>query len=115
MNQETPTGHAIAVMNEVSLYDAAIKHLLAHKPFLARIMKECLPEYKNCSIEDIVERYIEGDPHVASIGVHVDETNPRIKGGSTEHKTVTEGTIFYDIRFDAYAPRVMAMVMSLLD
>ena len=112
MNQETPTGHAIAVMNEESLYDAAIKHLLAHKPFLARIMKECLPEYKNCSIEDIVERYIEGDPHVASIGVHVDETNPRIKGGNTEHKTVTEGTIFYDIRFDAYAPRVMAMVMS---
>ena len=105
MNQETPAGHAVEVMNAAASYDAAIKSLLAHKPFLARIMKECLPEYRDCSISDIMNRYIEGDPHVASIGVDVDETNPRIRGGNTEDKTLTEGTIFYDIRFNALAPK----------
>lgn len=105
MNQETPVGHAVAVVNGAAAYDAAVKHLLAHKPFLARIMKECLPEYRDCSIEDIMNRYIEGTPSVASVGVHVDETNPRIRGGNTEDKSITEGTVFYDIRFNALAPK----------
>lgn len=105
MNQETPTGHVVSVVSDVAAYDAAVKHLLAHKPFLARIMKECLPEYRDCSLEDIMNRYIEGTPSVASVGVHVDETNPRIIGGNTEDKTITEGTVFYDIRFNALAPK----------
>ncbi len=105
MNQETPVGHAVSIANGAAAYDAAVKHLLAHKPFLARIMKECLPEYRDCSIEDIMNRYIEGTPSVASVGVHVDETSPRIKGGNTEDKTITEGTVFYDIRFNALAPK----------
>lgn len=44
MNQETPGGHAISVVNGAAAYAAVVKHLLAHKPFLARIMKECLPK-----------------------------------------------------------------------
>ena len=105
MNQDTPTGHAVSVVNPAASYDAAVKYLLAHKPFLARIMKECLPEYRDCSIQDIMDRYIEGDPQVANVGVHVDESHPRIHGGNTEDKTLTEGTVFYDIRFNALAPK----------
>ncbi len=105
MNQDTPTGHAVSVVNPAASYDAAVKYLLAHKPFLARIMKECLPEYRDCTIQDIMDRYIEGDPQVANVGVHVDESHPRIHGGNTEDKTVTEGTVFYDIRFNALAPK----------
>ncbi len=105
MNSETAVGHAVTVLNEAAAYDAAVKSLLSHKPFLARIMKECLPEYKDCSVDDIINLYIEGDPHVDRIGLHTDESNVRIRGGNTEDKTVTEGTIHYDIRFNALVPR----------
>ncbi len=97
MNQETSAGHAISVVNGAAAYDAVVKHLLAHKPFLARIMKECLPEYWDCSIKDIMNHYIKGTPSVASVSIYVDETTPRIKGGNTEDETITEATVFYDI------------------
>lgn len=97
MNQETPAGHAISVVNSVAAYDAVVKHLLAHKPFLARIMKEWLPEYWDCSIKDIMNHYSEGTPSVVSVSVYVDENTPRIKDGNTEDKTITEATVFYDI------------------
>ena len=37
--------------------DAACKRLLAHKVFLAWIMKTCLKEYQNCSVDEIIEQY----------------------------------------------------------
>ena len=75
------------------------------------IMKGCVNEYSDCTVDDIVEKYIEGTPEVGSVGVHVDDTNrPKkstdvIKGSNNEDSTLTEGTLFYDVRFDAIAPK----------
>ena len=61
-------------------------------------------EYSDCTVDDIVEKYIEGTPEVGSVGVHVDDTNrPKkstdvIKGSNNEDSTLTEGTLFYDRR-----------------
>lgn len=41
---------------------------------LAQIMKDCVNEYSDCTVDDIIEKYI-------------------------------EGTLFYDVRFDAIAPK----------
>ena len=74
-------------------------------------MKGCVNEYSDCTVDDIVEKYIEGTPEVGSVGVHVDDTNrPKkstdvIKGSNNEDSTLTEGTLFYDVRFDAIAPK----------
>ena len=38
--------------------DAACKRLLSNKIILAWIMKSCLNEYQNCSIEKISNNYI---------------------------------------------------------
>ncbi|SCJ52265.1 Uncharacterised protein [uncultured Clostridium sp.] len=60
---------------------------------------------------DIVEKYIEGTPEVGSVGVHVDDTNrPKkstdvIKGSNNEDSTLTEGTLFYDVRFELLRPK----------
>lgn len=68
--------------------------------------KNCLEEYRECSISEIIEKYIEGEPQVAEVPVLPDQTNPSlIKGERTEDKTITEGTITYDIRFTATAPK----------
>lgn len=73
-------------------------------------MKGCVDEYSECSVDEIAEKYIEGTPEVGTIGVHVDDTNrlPRtpevITGSNNEDSTLTEGTVHYDVRFDAIAP-----------
>ena len=54
-------------------YDAACKRLLANKEILAWIMKSCIEEYRECSVKDIAEYYIEGEPQIAHTAVNSDE------------------------------------------
>ena len=115
MNMDTMIAHDLEVTDSLRSYDAAIKRLLAHKPFLARIMKECMLEYRDSSIDDIINLYIEGEPQVGHIGVDVDETNPRIAGMNTEDTTLTEGTIYYDIRFNALAPKGEELIRIIIN
>ena len=86
-------------------YDAACKRLLSQKSLLAWIMKTCLWEYKDASLEEIRTKYIEGQPQVAVVPVERDETNAeRIVGDNNEDKSRREGTTTYDIIFTALLP-----------
>ena len=110
MPMENQLAHAITQTEYDSRYDKAAKKLLANKQILAQIMKNCVNEYSACSVDEIAEKYIEGTPEVGTVGVHVDDTNrPKktsdvIAGSNNEDSTLTEGTINYDVRFDAIAP-----------
>ena len=110
MPMENQLAHAITQTEYDSSYDKAAKKLLANKQILAQIMKNCVNEYSACSVDEIAEKYIEGTPEVGTVGVHVDDTNrlPRtpevITGSNNEDSTLTEGTVHYDVRFDAIAP-----------
>ncbi len=48
-------------------YDAACKRLLSEKPVLARIVKACIPEFKDIDVKDIESFYIEGTPYVSAV------------------------------------------------
>lgn len=50
------------------MYDAQVKYLVSNKQVLSRIMKFSVPEYKECSIEEIMN-YIEGTPEVETHSV----------------------------------------------
>lgn len=108
---ENQLAHTIDQTEYDSRYDRTAKKLLANKQILAQIMKGCVNEYSDCTVDDIVEKYIEGTPEVGSVGVHVDDTNRLkkstdvIKGSNNEDSTLTEATLFYDVRFDAIAPK----------
>lgn len=108
---ETQLAHAIDQTEFDSRYDETAKKMLANKQVLAQIMKDCVNEYSDCTVDDIMEKYIEGTPEVSTVGVHVDDTNrPKkstdvIKGSNNEDSTLTEGKLFYDVRFDAIAPK----------
>lgn len=106
METETTLALDIALIQEKARYDAACKKLLSEKIILAWIMKSCLEEYQNCTVNEIAERYIEGEPSVGETPVLPDETNaaPRIHGIGHEDALLTEGKIVYDIRFIATAP-----------
>ena len=100
------------VQKYILLSDAACKQIIGDKLMLGGILKECAPEFENCSVNDIENKYIEGEPEISAVGVHSDTTNVNkaiintghIHGMNTENVTETEGRITYDIRFYAMTP-----------
>ncbi len=104
MDGETTIAQGLHTTDDSAGYDAACKRVLSEKAILARIMKACLDEYKDCDVNDIAEKYIEGQPQVSAVPVLPDEGGTIISGLDTEDKSVREGTVTYDIRFRAIAP-----------
>lgn len=115
MEVETTLAETMDAAGQKAKYDAACKRLLSEKSILAWIMKSCLAEYKDCSIQDIAEKYIEGQPSVESVPVAPDKTNPVILGLRTEDVSQTEGTVTYDVRFYAYAPGTEQLIRLIVN
>ena len=126
MPAENDLSRALAITEGSSSYDEAAKRLLSQKVILAYIMKECIPEYRDCTIDEIADRYIEGKPQVGDAAVHLDEENAksfslpyevpeRIEGMNTEDSTVTEGTVRYDIRFKSRLPQAPEKLYMILN
>ncbi len=99
-----PTNNAddITITEYKAKYDAQVKKILSNKINLAWIMRDVTSEFAGMEIDDIV-KCIEGEPAISTIPVK--EDMPVITGLSTESKTVNEGTVTFDIRFRAVAPK----------
>lgn len=107
MEVENILAQNISVAGENAYYDEACKKLLANRIILAWIMKSCLEEYRDIDVNEIGEKYIEGEPQIGNMAVHLDEMVGRgeqIRGEKTEDNTLTEGTVTFDIRFNALIP-----------
>ncbi len=103
MDQASTLAQSVHATDGKSAYDNACKQLLSEKSILAWIMQTCLEEYRNCDVKE-VEKYIEGTPQVSEEAVFPNESSPLIQGTDTTDKSLTEGTITYDIRFFAVTP-----------
>ena len=110
-------------------YDASARNLVAEKPVLAYILKSALDEYKDCTVQEIAGKFIEGVPRVREAAVHQNhpdkETAPgpgaeteaaaeadgmmsgdaKVEGLPTVEKSQREGAVYYDIRFLAVIPQ----------
>jgi len=86
-------------------YDAVCKEVLSEKGILANILLGCVSEFEHSTVDEIVRHCIPGKPDVGTILVEPDGAVTRIQSEQTEDKTLTEGTVFYDIRFTARAPK----------
>lgn len=117
MTAETTVATGIRVIDGKAAYDAACKRILAEKIILAWIMKYCLIEFRDCEVTEIAENFIEGKPQVGEVPVAPDETNQaaRVAQTGVEDKTLTEGTVTYDIRFNALAPRSGDMIRLIVN
>lgn len=119
MEVETILAKNIKTAGDKAAYDVACKRLLANKLILAWIMKSCLEEYRNFDVEEISEKYIEGEPQITKTAVHPDEEveggGEQIKGEKTEDSTIKEGTITYDIRFYAMVPDTKENIKLILN
>lgn len=109
----------LEVSRAKEIYDESCENILANKIILAWIMKSCMKEYKDCSIRDIADHYIEGIPEISQREVHRDETpasDPgKIRGENTEDKAVNEGIVRYDIMFRAILPQCQERVELIIN
>ena len=69
MASETTLAQGLRATDARAQYDAACKRLLSEKIILAHIMKSCLEEYRDCDVNEIAEKYIEGQPQVGEVPV----------------------------------------------
>ena len=115
MEVQNALANRIDTAGQKAAYDSYCKRLLANKQILARILKVCVPEFNNCTIEDIQEKYIEGTPQVSEIPLNPDESTEFIHGENSEDTTMTEGTITYDIRFWAVSPSDGGLIRMLIN
>ena len=91
----------------IEQFDSCAKKLLSEKIILAWILKSCVEEFKDCSIQWIMTEGIVDDIEVSTNVVDMDEediTEPELSGSNTEDNSIKEGKIFYDIKFNAKAP-----------
>ncbi len=95
MDGETTIAQGLHITDDSAGYDAACKRVLSEKAILARIMKACLVEYQDCDVDEIAEKYIEGQPQVSAVPVLPDEGGTMISGMDTEDKSVREGDIVW--------------------
>ncbi len=119
MEIENTLAKNIMAAGDKAAYDAACKRLLANKTILAWIMKGCMEEYREFTVNEIVQKYIEGHPQIAQAAVHPDEeadnSREQIIGAKTEDSTIKEGTVTYDIRFYATAPHTGEMIRLIIN
>lgn len=77
-------------------YDAQCKKILSKRIFLARILKHVTEEFKDLEETEIIKS-------IDNISVSTTSTDPGmgIIGRKTEDSELNEGTVYYDIIFDA--------------
>lgn len=113
-------GHAIN--NEKSYLDAVCKALLGCTAVAAFIVKNCIPEFHDMSLEEIQEYIIykkaksqmtpeelaeiqAENTSPVEIGCHiVDDLPDKLNEKNVESKSTNEGTIYYDVLFDIGMP-----------
>jgi hypothetical protein len=87
-----------------ALYDEACKTVLSEKGIAAHILKECVEEYKDIPVSDIIHKYIQGKPVISKILVQDEGTLTKIRTEQTEDSSEKEGTVFFDVRFTVLVP-----------
>jgi len=117
METATTLSKDIQTAAENARYDTAVKCLLANKIILAQIVKSCAEEFRDIDTNEIASRYIEGEPQISETPVMPDETNqaPKVKGTGVEDPTITEGSVTYDIRFNAVAPKDGGLISLIIN
>ena len=60
--------------NNNASYDALAKKLLSRKAILAQILKYSVKEFSDCLLEEIEQKYIEGDPTLTINTVPLENT-----------------------------------------
>ncbi len=112
MERATEISQIIDTTSDSAKYDRAAKNLLSFKAIDAWILKACVREFEHYSVEYIADYCLTGEIEIAEHAVHQDHLD---KGGrmsgdervirlNSESSSINEGTVYYDVRFNAVVP-----------
>ena len=112
MERQTALAEAIDTVADKAKYDRCAKKLLSFKAIDAWILKTCVKEFSLFSVDYISEHCMSGEVEISEHAVHQDELNRGQRISSDEQVTkmnpesssINEGTVYYDVRFNAIAP-----------
>lgn len=97
--------------------DESAKDIMRHRSILAKILKECTVEFKDYDLKYIEENCFVGEVKVSRVAVDQDllDADASIVGSNSEDKSQNEGTIHYDVVFDAAIPDTDAVVRMIIN
>lgn len=112
MERQTGLSQIIDTVADKARYDRMAKNLLAFKAVDAWILKTCVKEFYPYSVEYISEHCLTGKVEIADHAVHQDyggskekiDGDGRITEMNSESSSINEGTVYYDVRFNALVP-----------
>lgn len=84
--------------------DQSVKNLFIYKPIMGNILKYTVEEYKDCSLEEIME-CIEGDTIQTGTALVEEDMAQTIRGENTELNTTDETPATFDILFRSLLPK----------
>ena len=94
---------SISTEEAEKMYDNLVKQMFRNKEIMAPILKMVVPEYKDCSLEEIIACM--DDIAFEEIPVS-DIKSMQIKGEDTELSSIEEKVIRYDLHFKARNPKL---------
>ena len=112
MKRPTNLAETIDAVADKPQLDSRAKKLLAFKAIDAWILKCCVKEFSSYDAKYICEHCLTGEPEVSEHAVHSDQLDrgERISGDgmltmmNSESNSINEGTVYYDVRFNAVVP-----------
>lgn len=123
MERQTGLAETIDTVADKAKYDRCAKRILAYKAIDAWILKNCVKEFGSYSVEYISEHCLTGDVDISERAVHQDQLNrgQRVNGDAqvtklnSESGSINEGTVYYDVRFNAIAPANGEPIMLIIN
>lgn len=114
---QTGLAESIDASSNRSRLDAVAKKLVRHRIILAEILKECVEEFSGYDVRYIEQHCIVGDVKMDEISVDQDlpDADERITGSDTEDTSDKEGTVRYDLVFDAQAPKTGELIRLIIN
>ena len=114
---QTNLADSIDASDSRAKLDAVAKKLIRHRIILAEILKECVEEFHECEVSYIEQHCIIGNVRVDEISVDQDmpDADTSITGSNTEDASDKEGTIHYDLVFDAQAPKTDEIIRLIIN
>lgn len=112
MERQTALAEAIDTVADKAKYDRCAKKLLSFKAIDAWILKTCVKEFSLFSVDYISEHCMSGEVEISEHAVHQVELNrgrrinsdEQVTKMNSESSAINEGTVYYDVRFNAIAP-----------
>ena len=104
MEIKTALASGIEITAGETEYDTSCKRVLAEKHVLAQILQGCAEEFRNFDIDTIVKECFGERMYISEVPVAPDETGAFLRGSDTGLSSPTEGSVYFDILFDAVVP-----------